>query len=152
LTILLKTDNLFDSGAEALVNAVNCVGVMGGGIALAFKNRFPEIMSEYNRHCERKYLRPGTIIAHPLEDNAAGTKWVISYPTKIDWRDPSRLSYIIKGFHGLLLRVERLEIQSVAIPALGCGLGGLKWSEVEPILYALDEGLPEVTWMIYPPQ
>jgi len=148
LTILLKTDNLFDSGADALVNAVNCVGVMGGGIALEFKNRYPEMFRQYALYCERGFFRPGVVMTYQHDDG----KYVINYPTKDDWRNPSRLSYVIKGFDSLLIRVKNFDIKSVAIPALGCGLGGLDWNEVRPILYALNDEMPNVTWMIYPPQ
>lgn len=152
MTIQVRNDNLFDSDAQALVNAVNCVGVMGGGIALEFKNRYPDMYRVYRDHCNHGLIAPGVVVSHRVGNPGNATRWVLNFPTKDDWRDPSLLSYVIKGYTRLLDRVDVLGIKSVAIPALGCGLGGLEWDEVGPILYSLDEVMPQVTWMIYPPQ
>jgi len=148
--ILLKHDNLFHSGAEALVNAVNCVGVMGAGLAKAFKVRYPAMNDEYELYCRLGILKPGTMHTYIL-DPIQG-KYIINFPTKDDWKNPSRIEYIDEGITDLLNVVDKFKIKSVAVPALGCGLGGLLWPEVYKLLLDLDGNLPEVTWMIYSPQ
>lgn len=150
LTILLKTDNLFESGADALVNAVNCVGVMGAGLAKAFRDKFPGMNDEYELYCRLGLLTPGEVHTYILDPKQG--KYIINFPSKDDWRDPSKLEYIDEGIDALLMTVSRFKMQSVAVPALGCGLGGLEWSEVYNLLKDLDGNMPNVTWMIYPPQ
>jgi O-acetyl-ADP-ribose deacetylase (regulator of RNase III) len=123
--IELRKGDLFESGCQALVNPVNCVGVMGGGLALEFKTRFPQMFVEYKLACRDGNLRPGTL--HVWKD---GGPYVINFPTKDDWRNPSKMEYVCEGLEALDAVLRDRDIRSVAIPALGCGLGGLPWDEV----------------------
>lgn len=120
--------NIFDSDAEALVNAVNTVGVMGGGIALEFKKRFPLNFRIYKEACDKNVFLIGDILA-VKED-----KTIINFPTKAHWRDSSQYSYIQSGLKTLKTKLAELGIGSVAIPALGCGLGGLDWAIVKKMI------------------
>lgn len=146
----MRTDNLFYSGADALVNAVNCVGVMGAGLAKAFKVRYPAMNDEYELYCRLGLLKPGVMHTYILDPNQG--KYIINFPSKDDWRDPSKIEYIQLGISALVLETWRWKFKSVAIPALGCGLGGLDWKDVRPLFNTLEKAFPDVTWMIYPPQ
>lgn len=142
--------SIFDSDADAIVNAVNCVGVMGGGLAKAFKDRFPHMYEQYLLQCAYGVLRPGKMDLYFLDP--ANHKFIINFPTKDDWRKPSELSYIYSGSAELMHLVGLYKIKSVALPALGCGLGGLSWGVVKPLLEEMDKVYPEVNWIIYDPQ
>lgn len=142
--------SIFDSDADAIVNAVNCVGVMGAGLAKAFKDRFPHMNQQYMLQCAYNVLRPGKVDVYFL--NPMEHKFIINFPTKDHWKDPSELRYILSGRKALLDVVEQYKMRSVAIPALGCGLGGLSWGVVKPILQDLDTLAPQVEWIIYDPQ
>lgn len=120
--------NIFDSDAEALVNAVNTVGVMEKGIALEFKKRFPQNFEIYKGVCDAKMLSVGDILI--VKDD----KTIINFPTKIHWRDKSKYEYIQSGLRKLREELKDLNITSVAIPALGCGLGGLDWKIVKKMI------------------
>lgn len=128
------TGDLFTSGAEALVNPVNTVGVMGGGLAWAFKSRFPVMEREYRKQCRRGELTVGTMHVWRNSDPNGSPRWIINFPTKADWRDPSRIEYITSGLSDLVRVIREHQVSSVAIPALGCGLGGLEWAAVEPLI------------------
>ena len=138
--------SIFDSDAEAIVNAVNCVGVMGGGLAKAFKDRFPHMNEQYEVKCKLGLLRPGQLDIYVVDSSP---KYIINFPTKDDWKDPSKLDYLYTGRAELLFTVWQWQMKSVAIPALGCGLGGLRWENVKPILTDLDKVMPEVNWISY---
>src|SRR5215510_4907138 len=97
--IELVTGSIFESGCEALVNAVNCKGVMGAGLALEFKNRFPRMMTEYKRACEKGILRPGQV--HAVKVSEENPKWVVNFATKDDWKNPSKLEWIEFGLSDL---------------------------------------------------
>ena len=129
--------NLLDSEAEALVNAVNCVGVMGKGIAKAFKERYPEVFREYVGKCRRGELRPGDVWAI----RGSPDKWIVHAATKGDWRMPSVLLNIESCAKYIRLFVKAARVKSIAVPALGCGNGGLKWEKVRPVL---EEALGDV--------
>lgn len=149
--VVLSEGNMFDTPAEAWVNAVNCVGIMGKGIALEFKSRFPAMYDSYRSACAQGDVQVGAM--HVWESAApAGPRLVINFPTKRHWRDTSRLSDIEAGLRALAVEIVRRRIRSIAIPALGCGLGGLAWPEVfasmERVLTALDG----VKMFIFPPQ
>jgi O-acetyl-ADP-ribose deacetylase (regulator of RNase III) len=145
-----KTGNLLKADAEALVNAVNCVGVMGKGIALQFKQAFPDNFSLYERACRAKQVRPGAMLI-VTTGNAANPKYIINFPTKRHWRDRSRIEDIRTGLEALIRDVKRLEIKSIAIPALGCGNGGLDWSEVGPMIEGAFSALTDVAVSLYEP-
>ena len=131
--------NLFESSTQTLVNTVNCVGVMGKGVALEFKKRFPEMFADYVARCERKQVRLGE--PYLYEDQASGVR-VVNFPTKDHWRSPSRLSDIERGLDYFVAHYKQWGIESVAMPPLGCGNGGLDWAEVGPLIYRKLHALP----------
>ena len=123
------TGNILEANTECLVNTVNCEGYMGKGIAYQFKLRFPENNRDYVKACKNGSLKIGAI--HFFSE--AG-KLIINFPTKDKWREKSKIEYIHKGLAELVKLISSLEITSIAIPPLGCGNGGLNWSEVKPII------------------
>lgn len=122
--------NLFDSSAQTLVNTVNCVGVMGKGVALEFKRRFPAMFDDYVTRCARKQVRLG----EPYLYNDLSGTMVVNFPTKDHWRSPSRLADIERGLDYFVSHVSEWGITSIAFPPLGCGNGGLDWAEVGPLI------------------
>jgi len=134
--IHITDGDLFASGAEAFVNPVNCVGVAGKGLALEFKRRFPDNYAAYRLACEEAALRVGrpVVFELPVMRPRRRPWFIINFPTKDHWRRPSRLEWIESGLEFLLADVRQLSILSIAMPALGCGLGGLPWSEVRPLI------------------
>lgn len=142
--------DLFRSNAEALVNTVNCVGYMGRGIALQFKRVFPANFRVYETACKRNELEPGHMLV--FETGQLGNpKYVINFPTKRHWQGKSKLADIEAGLVALVEEVRRRGIQSIAIPPLGCGLGGLDWADVRPRIVTAFESLPEVRVMLFEP-
>lgn len=129
--IKILEGNLFDSNAHAIVNAVNCVGVMGKGIALEFKRRYPAMFADYVRRCRDKKVQLGK--PYPYFVNSQNT-FIINFPTKGHWRSSSRITDIIAGLDYLVAHLDDWGIKSLALPALGCGHGGLAWPVVKPIL------------------
>lgn len=127
------TGNLLESDADALVNTVNTVGVMGKGIALQFKNAFPNNYKKYSEACKNKELNVGQLLV--TEENVlSGKKIIINFPTKTSWRLPSEYKYIEAGLEELVKIIEEKNIKSIAIPPLGAGNGGLDWNKVKIIL------------------
>ncbi|RLL67889.1 macro domain-containing protein [Streptomyces sp. Z26] len=122
--------NLLRDDAQALVNTVNTVGVMGKGIALQFKRAFPEVFTSYAAACAAGEVKPGTVQAVPVP----GGRWVLNFPTKRHWRQPSRIEDIRTGLDDLARVLGELRISSVAVPPLGCGNGGLPWPEVRSLI------------------
>lgn len=123
--IEVKTGSIFDAPVRAMVNPVNCEGVMGKGLALEFKNRFrAEYFQDYRLACARKELVPGTIRPFHFGEG----RWVVNFPTKDRWKSPSKMEYIDSGLAALVDWVRMNAIESIAIPALGCGLGKLSWN------------------------
>jgi O-acetyl-ADP-ribose deacetylase (regulator of RNase III) len=129
-----KTGNLLDSEAEALVNTVNTVGVMGKGIALQFKSRFPNNFKSYLNACKNKELEVGHLLVTEEQSLLVGKKIIINFPTKTNWRLPSEYPYIEAGLTELVKVIKEKNIKSIAIPPLGSGNGGLNWSKVKQIL------------------
>lgn len=148
--IKLSTGNLIESQAEALVNTVNCVGFMGKGIALQFKKAFPDNFKAYERACRAKEVRPGRMLVFPT-GSMMNPKYIINFPTKRHWRGKSLMEDIESGLKALIADVRKLGIQSIAIPPLGCGLGGLEWSKVKPLIEAAFKSLPHVSVELYEP-
>ena len=124
--------DLFASGCQALVNPVNCVGAMGKGLALQFRHRFPDNYEAYRDACARGEVRPGHCLV--FDAGAGPARFVVNFPTKRHWRDPSRMEDIAGGLDDLAGILRRGAVASVAIPPLGCGLGGLPWPEVRSLL------------------
>jgi O-acetyl-ADP-ribose deacetylase (regulator of RNase III) len=130
--------DLFESRAQTLVNTVNCVGVMGKGVAAQFKKRFPSTFDDYKRRADRKAVRLGEPY---LFIDPSGAR-IINFPTKGHWRSPSRLSDIEQGLDYLVAHIAEWKVSSIAMPPLGCGNGGLQWSEVGPLIYRKLSALP----------
>ncbi len=148
--IELTHGDLLKQEADALVNAVNCVGVMGRGIALQFRRAFPENFKIYESACKRGELRPGSMLVFETS-RLKNPCYVINFPTKRHWRDKSRLTDIESGLEALVVEVKRLKIRTIALPALGCGLGGLEWPDVRPRIEKAFSSVPEVhVWLFEP--
>jgi O-acetyl-ADP-ribose deacetylase (regulator of RNase III) len=141
MTIIHCKGNLLESNADALVNAVNTVGVMGKGIALAFKHRYPECYREYVVACKKGEVTVGKIFVTAtatatttdlLNANSriGEPKYIVNFPTKKHWKHPSQISWIVKGIHSLREWIIENDIKTIAIPALGVGNGGLKWNDI----------------------
>jgi len=147
--IVEKRGDIFDVEVDALVNPVNCVGVMGKGLALEFKKRFPGNYQSYKAACSSGYLKPGDM--HIAITDCPYPKYIINFPTKDDWRNPSKLEYIQTGLTSLIDCIGRLDIRSISLPALGCGNGNLSWDSVRPLLYNAFSQLSNVNVYIYTP-
>jgi len=131
--ITYKKGNILDAETDVLVNTVNSVGVMGKGIALQFKKQFPENYSAYKRAVDKGDLKPGKVFISSV--NSTGkVQYIANFATKDHWRQPSRIEWINSGLEDLRKQLKNLPVDSVAIPPLGCGHGGLKWDEVRPLL------------------
>jgi O-acetyl-ADP-ribose deacetylase (regulator of RNase III)/uncharacterized protein YwgA len=130
--------DLFASQAQTLVNTVNCVGVMGKGVAEQFKNRYPEMYDDYKRRCDRKLVRLGEPY---LYEDSSGAR-ILNFPTNDHWRSPSRIADIASGLDYLAAHFAEWGITALAMPPLGCGNGGLEWSEVGPLIYQKLAHLP----------
>ena len=130
--ISFLTGDIFQSNAQGIVNPVNTVGVMGKGLALAFKKKFPSNYLEYKQAYERDELKTGKMLVHFTRQLI--TQIIINFPTKNHWRDPSKLVYIETGLDDLITVINDHKIKSIAIPALGCGLGGLQWEQVKSMI------------------
>lgn len=128
------TGNILESNAEALVNTVNTVGVMGKGIALQFKKAYPNNYKAYSEACKRNEIETGKLFVVKDSNFSSGEKYIINFPTKKDWRKPSEYSYISTGLDDLILVLKEYKIQSIAIPPLGAGNGGLDWEKVKKII------------------
>ncbi len=146
----LARGNLIEAKTEALVNTVNCVGVMGKGIALQFKQAFPENFTAYADACKAGEVKLGRVFVVPL-DRMAGPRFILNFPTKDHWRQRSRLADIRAGLESLIEEIRRREIRSVAIPPLGCGNGGLLWEDVRPLIEEAFQQLPDVEVQLYSP-
>lgn len=142
--------NLLDADVEALVNTVNTEGVMGKGVALQFKRAYPANYAAYRAACQHREVEIGRMFVHDT-GQLHGPRWIINFPTKRHWRNNSRLADIEAGLADLRRVLEELEIRSVALPALGTGLGGLRWEDVRPRIEAAIADLP-IRVIIYPPQ
>ena len=144
------TGDLLAADTEGLVNAVNCVGVMGKGLALAFKTAFPENFRIYKAACSAGNVAPGKLLV--VETGLSrNPHFIINFPTKRHWRAPSRLEDIRAGLEALPRELRSRQIRSVAVPALGCGLGGLAWPEVEPLIREAFLPLPEIRVLLFSP-
>jgi len=149
--IKYKSGNILAEEVEALVNTVNCVGVMGRGIALQFKNAFPENFEAYAAACKREDVRPGEMFVFRT-GLLTNPRFIINFPTKRHWRGKSRIEDIDAGLEGLVQTIRDLDIRSIAIPPLGSGLGGLNWAEVRPRIEEALHGFDDLQAVIYEPK
>lgn len=151
--LIYRRTSLFESSAQTLVNTVNCVGVMGKGIALAFKQREPQMFAAYKKICDQKLLTPGKLWLWRGNDHLT-----LNFPTKVHWKNPSKLEWIESGLRKFVESYKSLGITEISFPRLGCGNGGLDWDDVKPLMerylaplpiqifihdYTVDIGLPE---------
>lgn len=142
--------NLLVADVDALVNTVNTVGVMGKGIALQFKNRFAANFLAYAQACKLGQVQTGRMfVTEPQE--LMGPRWIVNFPTKRHWRDPSRMEWVVEGLQDLRGFLLSQKVQSIAVPALGAGLGGLDWPTVRTHIEAAWGDLP-VDVRVYEPQ
>ncbi len=144
-----RSGNLLDASAEALVNTVNEVGVMGKGIALMFKERFPDSSQAYINASKAGEIRVGRMFV--TETNELFPKWIIHFPTKKHWRNPSKLTWIEDGLKDLVRVIREYGITSIALPPLGCGNGGLDWGDVRLRIEQAIRDLPNVDVTVYEP-
>lgn len=144
--------NIIRAKAEALVNTVNCVGVMGKGIALQFKKAFPETyFKAYQKACRSGELSPGKVQVWTI-GSFVNPKFIFNFPTKTHWKAKSKYEYIESGLKALKLEIKRMGIHSIAIPPLGCGLGGLEWAKVKKMIEQAFSDMPEIEVFIYQPE
>ena len=146
----LTTGNIFDADVEALVNTVNVVGVMGKGIALQFRQAFPDNYELYRKACGRNEVVPGKMFVVPT-NRFNNPKYIINFPTKRHWRGSSKIEDIKSGLDDLVDVIRRMDIRSIAIPPLGCGNGGLDWNDVQPKIVAAMAEVPNVKVAIFGP-
>ena len=148
--IEFKKGDILEANAEALVNTVNCVGVMGRGIALQFKEAFPENFKAYALACKRRELEPGKMFVY-RRNQLQNPKFIINFPTKRHWRGDSRIGDIELGLQSLVKEIRERKIGSIAIPPLGSGLGGLDWHEVRPRIEKALAPLESVSITVFEP-
>lgn len=139
-----------EDSAEALVNAVNTVGVMGAGIARQFKQKFPDMFKIYEHDCQRGLVQLGKMHVVRVETET-GSKYIVNFPTLEHWSDSSTLANIEEGLKDLVRIVKEKEIKSIAIPPLGCGVGGLKWENVRQLIEEAFRHVEGVTVHLYEP-
>ena len=139
INIKIIHGNIFNSKCQTIVNTVNCTGVMGKGLALEFKNRYPKMYELYKKHCEEKNLTIGKLWLHKEQD-----RWILNFPTKLHWRYPSKIEYIEKGLQKLVKSYKKRKITSIAFPQLGTQSGKLSWEIVRPLMnkYLLQLAIP----------
>jgi len=138
--------NLLTADVDALVNTVNTEGVMGKGLALQFKKAFPDSFASYERACRDGALKTGQV---HIVQRLTSPHFIVNFPTKASWRQPSRIEYIRDGLADLIRQVKLLEIQSIAVPPLGCGNGGLQWSVVRPLIVEAFAAVPNVRVVLF---
>jgi O-acetyl-ADP-ribose deacetylase (regulator of RNase III) len=154
MSVQIKDGDMFAEPVEAIVNTVNCVGVMGKGVALEFKNRWPKNFRAYKELCDAKKLKPGQMFVFDTNELFAseGPRYLINFPTKNHWREKSRIEYIADGLDALLQVIAKYRIKSIALPPLGCGNGGLDWKEVRPLIEAKLQSLRGVDVILFAPK
>lgn len=142
--------NLLEAPVEALVNTVNTVGIMGKGIALMFKEAFPRNFRAYEDACKRNEIVVGKMFVTET-GQLSGPRWIINFPTKKNWRHPSKLEWIVEGLRDLHNVIQTHQIRSIALPPLGAGNGGLNWLEVRPQIESALGDLKDVDILVYEP-
>ena len=147
--IRFKTGDILAEDVEALVNTVNCVGVMGRSVALQFKKAFPDNFKSYAAACKRKEVKPGRMFV--FETGALAPRYIVNFPTKRHWRAKSRIEDVEAGLNALVAEIEARNIRSIAIPPLACGLGGLAWDDVRPRIEAALAGMADLQVTVFEP-
>jgi O-acetyl-ADP-ribose deacetylase (regulator of RNase III) len=142
--------NLLDAEAEAIVNTVNTVGVMGKGIALMFKERYPKNMREYAQACKAKEVQTGKMFTTETGE-LMGPKWIVNFPTKQHWRAASKMEWITSGLEDLKRFIIENKVKSIALPPLGAGNGKLEWADVKPKIERALSDLEDVEVFIFEP-
>jgi O-acetyl-ADP-ribose deacetylase (regulator of RNase III) len=145
--IELATGDILLADVDAIVNPVNCVGVMGRGLALQFKQRYPENFRAYKAACDRGDVQPGRMFV--FESEGSRPRWLINFPTKRHWRDKSLIDDVQQGLVALVAEVRARRIESIGVPPLGCGLGGLEWGDVRPLIEYAFAGTPTCRVLLY---
>ena len=149
MMVEFRQGDILKAEVDALVNTVNCVGVMGRGVALQFKNAFPANFKAYSAACKRREVVPGRMFV--FDTGKVRPRYIVNFPTKRHWRTKSRMSDIESGLVALVEEIDRRDIRSIAVPPLGAGLGGLHWPDVrERITHALQD-LPRTNVVVYEP-
>jgi len=132
--------SVFETPAQTIINTVNCVGVMGKGLAAACSDRWPAMFDAYRQRCLNGELKPGKLLLYKTD-----TVWILNFPTKINWKYPSKIEWIEAGLQSFVRNYERMGITSINIPPLGCANGGLDWvTEVEPLIRQYLEPLSNI--------
>lgn len=144
------TGNIMDSSAEALVNTVNTDGVMGKGIALQFKHAFPHNFEVYKQACMNGQLQTGKILVVKDSELLMGERLIVNFPTKQHWKMPAKYEYVESGLTALIAYLKDHPLKSLAMPALGCGNGGLEWQKVKRLIEQHFEGLDMAIWVYEP--
>lgn len=142
---IISNGDMFKSKCEALVNPVNIKGVMGKGLALTFKTKYPAHFENYKRACQNGEMTTEKVLAYQEK----GGPMIICLATKDDWRDSSKMEYISAGLDDLANQIKALGIRSVAIPKLGCGLGGLDWNKIRPLIVEKMSAIDGISVEIY---
>lgn len=148
--IELKTGDILEADADAIVNTVNCVGIMGRGIALQFKNAYPDNFRAYKAACSVQQVQPGQMFV--FETGKFTPRFIINFPTKRHWKGKSRIEDIDAGLIALAKEIKALGIKSIAIPPLGSGLGGLDWNEVLPRIKSKLQDIPDIDVIVFEPK
>jgi O-acetyl-ADP-ribose deacetylase (regulator of RNase III) len=148
--ITVQGDLLKQLDVDAIVNTVNCVGVMGKGIALQFKKKWPDNFKLYAEACKSGLVKPGLMFVYDA-GLLASPKFIINFPTKDHWRGSSRIEFIHDGLIDLIAQIKAHQITSIAIPPLGCGNGGLDWRDVKPLIEQAFAEMPEVEVKLFEP-
>ncbi|EIX6432926.1 macro domain-containing protein [Salmonella enterica] len=143
--------DILHADTEAIINTVNCVGVMGRGIALQFKNAYPDNFKAYAKACKAEQVKPGKMFVFET-NQLTGPRYIVNFPTKRHWKGKSRIEDIVSGLEDLVRVVENYNIRSIAIPPLGSGLGGLEWQDVKPLIESAVKPLKQVQIAIYDPK
>jgi O-acetyl-ADP-ribose deacetylase (regulator of RNase III) len=148
--ITVQGDLLKQLDVDAIVNTVNCVGVMGKGIALQFKKKWPDNFKLYSDACKAGLVKPGHMFVYDA-GLLASPKFIINFPTKDHWRGSSRIEFIRDGLNDLLVQIKQHQIRSIAIPPLGCGNGGLDWRVVKPLIEQAFAEMPDIEVKLFEP-
>lgn len=149
--IIFKTGNILSDNAQAIVNTVNCVGVMGKGLALQYKKAFPDNFKEYKSACDKQFVTPGKMFITEYDD-ILESKFIINFPTKKHWKGASKIEYIEDGLVDLVHKIKDLNIKSIAIPPLGAGLGGLDWGQVKVKIVEAFSSIENIEVIVYEPK